>query len=55
MDLFSEKKMSDKKYDFLEDIFVSLSNKWYAKDRAIKLNDNVAEVRICSLPFLRNK
>ena len=41
MDLFSEKKMSDKKYDFLEDIFVSLSNKWYAKDRAIKLNDSV--------------
>ena len=33
--------MSDKKYDFLEDIFVSLSNKWYAKDRAIKLNDSV--------------
>ena len=41
MDLFSEKKMSDKKYDFLEDIFVSLSDKWYAKDRAIKLNDSV--------------
>ena len=33
--------MSDKKYNFLEDIFVSLSDKWYAKDRAIKLNDNV--------------
>jgi len=33
--------MSEKKYDFLEDIFVSLSDKWYAKDRAIKLNDNV--------------
>ena len=33
--------MSDNKYDFLEDIFVSLSNKWYAKDRAIKLNDSV--------------
>ena len=33
--------MSDKKYNFLEDIFVSLSDKWYAKDRAIRLNDNV--------------
>ena len=33
--------MSDKKYNFLEDIFVSLSDRWNAKDRAIKLNDNI--------------
>ena len=36
-----EKKMSDKNYDFLEDIFTTLSDKWHAKDRAIKLNDGV--------------
>lgn len=33
--------MSEKKYNFLEDIFVSLSDRWNAKDRAIKLNDNI--------------
>ncbi len=36
-----EKKMSDKNYDFLEDVFTTLSDKWHAKDRAIKLNDGV--------------
>ena len=33
--------MSEKQYDFLEDIFTTLSNKWNAKDRAIQINDGV--------------
>ena len=36
-----EKKMSEENYDFLEDIFTTISDKWHAKDRAIKLNDGV--------------
>ena len=40
--------MSEKKYDFLEDIFVTISNKWHEKDRAIKLNDNVR----CNIDYL---
>ena len=39
MGSFSEKKMSEKKYDFLEDIFITISDKWHEKDRNIKLND----------------
>ena len=41
MGSFSEKKMSEKKYDFLEDVFITISDKWHEKDRAINLNDNV--------------
>ena len=48
MGLFSEKKMNQKRYDFLEDIFVTISDKWYEKDRAMKLNDNVR----CNINYL---
>ena len=33
--------MSEKKYDFLEDIFETMSDKWYADDRAVELNDSI--------------
>ena len=33
--------MSEKNYDFLEDIFTTLSNKWNAKDREVRINDSV--------------
>ena len=50
MVLSLEKKMSENghnghnghgNYDFLEDIFTSMSDKWHAKDRAISLNNSV--------------
>ena len=40
--------MNEKKYDFLEDIFITISDKWHEKDRNIKLNDNVR----CNIDYL---
>ena len=40
--------MSEKKYDFLEDVFITISDKWHEKDRAINLNDNVR----CNIDYL---
>jgi len=40
--------MNEKRYDFLEDVFITISDKWYEKDRAIKLNDNVR----CNIDYL---
>ena len=45
--------MSEKKYDFLEDVFITISDKWHEKDRAIKLNDNVRR-NIDYLTYLLN-
>ena len=33
--------MSEKKYDFLEDIFETMSDRWYADERAVELNDSI--------------